>query len=67
MPAYVALDAKLTTAAPEPAYPARQCRDARGRDTVCNRALADYAAAVRAWGRGLASQLRQIHALQPEP
>lgn len=61
-----ALDPKLTTPAPEPAPPQRQCRDDNGRATVCNRALPGYIDALRAWGRGMASQLRAIQELQPD-
>lgn len=65
VPAVQPLDPVLTTVAAEPAPPPRHCRDASGRATVCNRHLVDAYEAVRAWGRGLADQVRKIAGLQP--
>lgn len=61
-----ALDPRLTRTKPEPPAPPRQCRDDNGKATVCNRALPDQIDALRAWGRGMAAQLREIQALQPK-
>ena len=66
MPVAAPLDPRLTTAAPEPGVPGNACTDAAGRPTICNEGLLGYIDALRAWGRGMAAQLREIAALQPD-
>jgi hypothetical protein len=63
---YVALRPGLTTTVPEPAAPQRACRDARGAPTVCHRDELNYIDALRAWGRGMIKQLKEIAGLQPK-
>jgi hypothetical protein len=66
VPAYKALDHKLTDVAAEPGNPPRKCKDYRtDKPTVCNEDTMRYIDALRAWGRSLASQLREIAGLQP--
>lgn len=66
MPVYVALDPKLTAAPHEPAAPPARCRDARGRTTVCNTDTLTYIDQLRAWGRGMVGQIKEIAGLQPK-
>lgn len=63
---YVALRPGLTATTPEPDAPERRCRDLRGAPTVCHRDELNYLDALRAWGRGMAKQLREIAGLQPQ-
>lgn len=66
MPTPVALDARLTTTVPEPASPGLHCVDSKMQPTVCNEDTVSYLEAVRAWGRGMYNQLREISGLQPK-
>lgn len=67
VPVLVTLDPALTTREPEPAPPARRCKDAAGRATVCNGVLAEAIDALRAWGRRGWARVDAIRALQPTP
>lgn len=57
VPTYVALRADLMRVEPEPVKPS---------GTITNADLVDDRDAWRAWGRGLAEQLRKIAELQPK-
>lgn len=58
VPVIVGVPAKLTRVPSEPRLPAGE---------VTNDGLAEYVDALRAWGRGLAGQLREIAGLAPAP
>lgn len=66
VPVTQALPAELTMPASEPAAPAMACLD-RGEPTWCTGDLADWADALRAWGRGMVEQFRKIRDAQPQP
>lgn len=66
VPTPVALDARLTNTAPEPAAPGLHCVDSKLQPTVCNEDTVGYLEAVRAWGRTMYNQLREISGLQPK-
>jgi hypothetical protein len=66
VPTPVALDSRLTTLPPEPSAPGMQCVDAALQPTVCNEDAMSYLDTVRAWGRKLYNQLREIAELQPK-
>jgi hypothetical protein len=55
-----------TVALPEPAAPAPTATDpATGLPVMANGSLADYADALKAWGRALAAKLASIATIQP--
>lgn len=64
---YVALNPKLTAQHAEPDTPPANCRDAKGKKTVCNKDTLNYIDALRAWGRGAYKQIKAIADLQPKP
>lgn len=66
MPVQVALDPKLTRAEPYPVRPVAQCRDAGGKPTLCNRALADWINAYDAALQNINDRMAQILKLQPK-
>ena len=63
---YVALSPGLLRTVPEPDAPQRRCRDTRAQPTVCHRDELNYIDALRAWGRGLVKQVKEIAGLQPQ-
>ena len=65
VPAPVQVSATLTAVPVEPAAPAPACVD-RGQPTLCNEQAASWLSDLRAWGRGLAEQLRAIEAAHGE-
>ena len=58
---------ELTQHPPKPARPPNACKDARGRPTICNRAMADWLNAYDALVDVLFGKLDAIFGLQPKP
>jgi len=66
VPAFVRLDDALIADAAEPVAPAPDCVDGPFMAPVmCNGQLADYADALKGWGRGLRERLAAIRRVQP--
>lgn len=63
----MALDKDLTATRAETGAPPANCRDAKGKKTVCNKDALNYLDALRAWGRGAYKQIQAISELQPKP
>ena len=58
---------ELTAKPPKPKRPTDQCRDAKGRPSMCNKALADWVNAYDALVDKLYGKLDAIQELQPKP
>lgn len=65
VPVFVALPEAMTAPPAEPAAPLPACVD-RGQPTLCNEQMVSWLEDLRAWGRGMAGQLREIRERQPE-
>lgn len=63
----VPIPSELTSKPAKPRRPGNQCRDAKGRPTICNKAMADWLNAYDALVDKLYGKLDQIQGLQPKP
>jgi len=63
----IPLSKDLTARIPPPARPALACVDAKGRDTLCNKALEGWLRAYDAVVHKLNAKLETIESLQPKP